>query len=84
MGAQEAPAVKKATKPSGKKVDADALQLDVRAFASQLGLVSGSGGDEAFSDFAPSKAKQSIAAGNQPDKRQRLNEDVDGASFCKA
>ncbi|GFR50755.1 hypothetical protein Agub_g13022, partial [Astrephomene gubernaculifera] len=76
MGAPEAPAGKKAIKPPGKKVDAQALKSDVRAFASQLGLAVGGGGDDAFSDFAPSKAKQLIAPGSKPNKRQRLNDDA--------
>ncbi|EFJ51407.1 hypothetical protein VOLCADRAFT_87659 [Volvox carteri f. nagariensis] len=76
MGAQEAPAGTKAGKVPGKKVDADALKHDVKAFASQLGLVRGGGGDDAFSDFAPSKAKQKIAPGSKPNKRQRLNDDA--------
>lgn len=67
----------KPTKAGSKKVDAEALKSDVQAFAAQLGLAVGAGGgDDAFSDFAPSKAKQSIA-GSKPNKRQRLNDDAD-------
>ncbi|GIM15448.1 hypothetical protein Vretimale_18225, partial [Volvox reticuliferus] len=76
MGDEEAPAGKKSGKVPGKKIDANALKHDVKAFASQLGFVSGGGGDDAFSDFAPSKAKQKIAPGSKPNKRQRLNDDV--------
>ncbi|KXZ46949.1 hypothetical protein GPECTOR_39g443 [Gonium pectorale] len=76
MGAREAPSGKKPEK--AKKVDADALMNDVKAFASQLGLATGGGSlDDAFSDFAPSKAKQSIAPGAKPNKRQRLNDDAE-------
>lgn len=77
MGAEAPAASKKAKRP---KVDAKSLADDVRQFASTLGLASGAaaGGndDDAFADFAPSKAKKSIAAdGGHPNKRQRLNED---------
>lgn len=41
----------------GKGLD---LSKDVQAFASQLGLASGSGGSNAFDDFAPDKAKQRV------------------------
>ncbi|KAG2496991.1 hypothetical protein HYH03_004996 [Edaphochlamys debaryana] len=62
------------------KVDAEALKHDVQAFAAQLGFASGGGGDDAFSDFAPGKAKQKIAPGSKPNKRQRLNDDADAGA----
>ncbi|GLI62277.1 hypothetical protein VaNZ11_004885, partial [Volvox africanus] len=76
MASEEAPAGKKSGKAQGKKNNDIALIHDVKAFASQLGLVSGGGGDEAFSDFAPSRAKLKIAPGSKPNKRQRLNDDA--------
>ena len=52
--------VKDGTKPAkAVKVDPN-LSADVRQFASSLGLVSGGGGDNAFDDFAPQKAKMPI------------------------
>ncbi|GIL62556.1 hypothetical protein Vafri_16644, partial [Volvox africanus] len=76
MVSEEPPAGKKPGKAPEKKDNANSLIHDVKAFASQLGLVSGGGGDDAFSDFAPSKAKKKIAPGSKPNKRQRLNDNV--------
>jgi ribosome biogenesis protein MAK21 len=69
-----------AAKPSKGRAKLADLQHDVQALAAQLGLASasGSGGDAAFDDFAPSKAKQSI---QRPTKRQKLE---DGAAKPEA
>ena len=53
--------VKEKVEKGAKAVKADpSLSADVLKFASSLGLVSGAGGDNAFDDFDPKKAKASI------------------------
>lgn len=57
---------------ASEKLDPEALKQDVLAFASSLGFASagGSGGNDAFDDFAPERAKQRINSGAKASTRQ--------------
>ena len=80
MSIEKAKRRRKAAADSSEPLPADespALQAEVRAFASQLGLASG-GADHAFDDFAPQQAKEKLLTKKGKSAQPAEDDETDG------